>query len=178
MSSDSLSLMGIFEGWEGHQASLVNALAPLSQEQLTWRPAPHLRSAGQLAMHISFGRIGWFQRMNAPGSAELARAVALVSSEDAIAQDATELIRWLEDSWEMVEQSLTRWTVADLSASYRLTYRGKEYLISRQWTIWRILAHDLHHGGELAVTLGMQGVALPELGDLGGHITEPPLAKP
>ena len=80
MSSDSLSLMGIFEGWEGHQASLVNALAPLSQEQLTWRPAPQLRSAGQLAMHISFGRIGWFQRMDAPGSAELARAVALVSS--------------------------------------------------------------------------------------------------
>jgi uncharacterized damage-inducible protein DinB len=178
MSLDTLSLMSIFEGWEGHQASLVNALAPLSQEQLTWRPAPHLRSAGQLAMHISFGRIGWFQRMNAPGSAELARAVALVSSEDAIAQDATELIRWLEDSWEMVEQTLTRWTVADLSESYRLTYKGKEYLISRQWTIWRILAHDLHHGGELAVTLGMQGVALPELGDLGGHITEPPLAKP
>lgn len=29
--------------------------------------------------------------------------------------------------------------------------------------------------GELALTLGMQGIAVPELGDLGGHITTPPL---
>lgn len=178
MTLNTQSLMTIYEGWEGHQASLVNAIAPLSQGQLTWRPAPHLRSAGQLAMHISFGRIGWFQRMDAPGSAELARAVALVSSEDEIAQDAMELTRWLEASWQMVEQTLAQWTVADLFQTYRLAYGGKEYAISRQWTIWRILAHDLHHGGELAVTLGMQGVELPELGDLGGHITEPPLAQP
>ena len=35
----------------------------------------------------------------------------------------------------------------------------------RKWILWRIMAHDLHHGGELAVTLGLQGIALPELGD-------------
>ncbi|MGZ3610545.1 MAG: hypothetical protein ACXWPS_10080 [Ktedonobacteraceae bacterium] len=40
------------------------------------------------------------------------------------------------------------------------------------------MAHDLHHGGELAVTLGMQNIAIPELSDLGGHIIEPPLAEP
>ena len=38
--------------------------------------------------------------------------------------------------------------------------------------ILHILAHDFHHGGELAVTLGMQGIALPELGDEGGHLAE------
>ncbi len=43
--------------------------------------------------------------------------------------------------------------------------------------MWRIMSHDLHHGGELAVTPGLQGIAIPELGDLGGHITEPPLAE-
>ena len=37
---------------------------------------------------------------------------------------------------------------------------------------WRVISHDLHHGGELAVTLGMQGIALPELGDEGGHLSE------
>jgi hypothetical protein len=34
----------------------------------------------------------------------------------------------------------------------------------------------MHHGGELALMLGMQGVGVPELGDLGGHLTYPPLA--
>ena len=56
-----------------------------------------------------------------------------------------------------------------------------EYLrrvFSRQWTIWRILSHDLHHGGGLALLLGMQGIDIPDLGEQGGHLTEPPLAEP
>ncbi|MGZ3645465.1 MAG: hypothetical protein ACXVCM_16615 [Ktedonobacteraceae bacterium] len=45
-------------------------------------------------------------------------------------------------------------------------------------SLWRIMAHNLHHGGELAITFGMQNIAIPELSDLGGHIIEPPLAEP
>ena len=78
----------------------------------------------------------------------------------------------------MIEQTLTHWTISDLTQTYQHTYWGKTYAISRQWTIWRILAHDLHHGGELGILLGMQGIGIPELGDLGGHLTEPPLAEP
>jgi uncharacterized damage-inducible protein DinB len=77
----------------------------------------------------------------------------------------------------MIEQTLATWTVADLAQTYRHTYWGKTYAISRQWTLWRMLAHDLHHGGELAMTLGMQGISVPKLGDLGGHLNEPPLAE-
>ena len=44
--------------------------------------------------------------------------------------------------------------------------------------LWRILAHDIHHGGELALMLGAQGVEIFELGGLGGHINSPPLADP
>jgi hypothetical protein len=33
------------------------------------------------------------------------------------------------------------------------------YLVSRQWTLWRILSHDLHHGGQLALLLGLQASA-------------------
>jgi hypothetical protein len=29
----------------------------------------------------------------------------------------------------------------------------------------------------LATTLGLQGIELPELGDMGGHLTFPPLAE-
>ncbi len=177
MTTTSPSLMTVYEGWDGYQLSLVRAVAPLSREQLVWQPAPHLRSAGQIASHIILGRIGWFHRMGAPGSAELASKVAAFKSEDAIAENATELVRWLETSWQMIENSLNRWTVADLAQTYPQPYQGKTYAITRQWTIWRILAHDLHHGGELAVTLGAQGIALPELGDLGGHLTELPLAE-
>src|SRR5216684_5349436 len=40
-------------------------------------------------------------------------------------------------------------------------YRGKNYALTRQWITWHVIAHDLHHGGELTLMLGMQGIALP-----------------
>ena len=171
--SDSYSLATVFQGWDSYQLSLVHAIAPLRPENLAWRPAPSLRSVGQTAGHISLGRVSWFRRMDAPGSAELAASAEALRSVEAIEGSATALVEWLEASWRMVEATLTAWTVADLAQTYLQPYQGKTYAVTRQWTLWRILAHDLHHGGEIAVALGMQGIPVPELGDLGGHLTEP-----
>lgn len=180
------SLTQIYEGWAGHQTSLVHALAPLKAEQLLWRPAENLQSVGELARHISFGRIVWFWRMNAPGSAELADQISaweedgdgnryITESDIPIAGDAAELVYWLEASWQMVAQTLNSWNVSDLGRSYHHTWNGDVYDVSYQWTIWRILSHDIHHGGQIALLLGMQGIPVFELGDLFGHITLPPL---
>jgi len=182
------ALMHVYRGWEGYQTSLVHAIAPLSPEHLAHRSAPHLRSVGEIARHISGGRLTWFLRMQPPGGEGLARQVPEWEEDDygnryvvegpsfADATDAAALVRWLEATWQMIEATLTQWTVADLERTYRHTYWGKTYAVSRQWTIWRIMAHDIHHGGQLSELLLMQGIALPELGDQGGHLTEVPLA--
>ena len=60
-------LAQVLEGWDGYQTSLLHATAPLTNEQLSWRPAPGRRSLGELARHISMGRITWLCRMGAPG---------------------------------------------------------------------------------------------------------------
>jgi uncharacterized damage-inducible protein DinB len=177
MTDAKPSLADVFAGWADYQTSLVHAIRPLTPEQLAFRPAAYLRSVGELAAHISFGRFQWFERMGAPGSAALAREVAAVDSIGAIERSAEALVRWLEATWGMIAQTLKEWTVADLEETYRHEYQNQVYAISRQWTIWRIMAHDLHHGGQLAIILGMQGIAIPELGDLGGHLTFPPLAE-
>jgi uncharacterized damage-inducible protein DinB len=177
MITDTQSLMNVYRGWDSYQISLVRAISPLSREQLAYRPAPHVRSVGEIASHIILGRIDWFHRMGAPGSAELASQVAALESKDAIAENPAELVRWLEASWRMIEVTLTRWTVADLAQTYLHSYQGKTYAISRQWTIWRILSHDIHHGGQLAILLRAQGAASFELGALGGHLIEPSLAE-
>ncbi len=199
MTTAAPSLMSIFEGWDSHQLALARAITPLTPEQLAWRPAPNLRSVGEIISHIALGRLSWFYRMGAPGSAELARQLGSFAGEKANTEDLTELhrwmdaafkeeeaivgnhaelVRWLEASWQMIETTLTTWTVADLTQTYRHLYEGKMWSVSRQWTIWRILDHDLHHGGELAILLGMQGIDIPDLGDQGGHLTELPLAEP
>lgn len=192
------SLISIFEGWDGHQLALVRAITPLTPEQLTWRPAPHQRSVGELISHIALARLYWFHNMGAPGSAELARKIApwegekantenlaefhrwfdaIALQEEAIVENHAELLRWLEASWQMIETTLTTWTVADLAQTYRHLYQGKMFAVSRQWVIWRVMSHDLHHGGELSILLGMQGIDIPDLGDQGGHLTELPLAE-
>src|SRR5690348_12972572 len=178
MTTKSHSLLTVYKGWDGYQISLMRAIAPLSREQLVYRPEPHLRSAGEIARHISEGRFDWFQRTFGVSSAEPANLVVAWHSEHIIEEQAAELVNGLATTWQMIENALARWTVADLSQTYPLSYQGKNYALPRQWILWRIMAHDLHHGGELAVTLGLQGISLPELGDEGGHITEPPLAEP
>jgi hypothetical protein len=66
-----VSLDFVYEGWNGYRDSIVRAVAPLTPEQLAWRPAAHLRSVGELVRHIVLGPIDWFLRMEAPGSREL-----------------------------------------------------------------------------------------------------------
>lgn len=191
-------LTHVFAGWEGHQASLVNSVAGLTAAQLAFQPAPEaqlhhlagrptprLRTAGETVRHICAGRIDWFLRMRPPGGDEIAALVPAwehdahgnrYMDESAIALTADDLVKWLGISWQLIERTLAGWTVGDLAQTYRHTYHGTTYLVSRQWTIWRILTHDYHHGGGLAIMLGMQGIELPELGDQFGHLAEIPEA--
>jgi len=62
--------------------------------------------------------------------------------------------------------------------TYRHIREGKIFAVTRQWTIWRIMSHDLHHGGQLALILGLQGIDVPEPGDKGGHLTPWSLTEP
>ncbi len=179
MTTDVHSLMTLYKGWDDYQVSLVRAVAPLSREQLAWRPAPHQRSVGELVSHIINGRIQWFHYILGEGSAGFASQIAARRPGDAIEEKPAELVRWLEATWQVIEDALNRWNIADLAQAYPLPYKGKNYALTRQWIIWHVIAHDLHHGGELALVLGMQGIALPELGDEGGHLSErAPLAEP
>lgn len=187
MSTMNPSLASVYEGWDGYRQSIIKAVTPLTPEQLIWRSSDQLRSVGELVRHIALGPIDWFLRMDAPLSEELAAQIdawtkdphgnRYVVEQDVVAADQADgLVTWLEASRKMINETLARWTVEDLEKTYPHTWRGDKYAISRQWTIWRSMAHDLHHGGELVLMLGMQGLENFELGDLGGHIVEPPLA--
>ena len=177
-------LSEVFDGWGGYQTSLVHAIEPLSDEQLGWKPSEKVRSAGEIARHIALGRINWFLRMKAPGSENVAAKIEawdhdahgnkyVVESAVKTDRDARALAEWLNLTWDMVDRTLNAWTVEDLAVTYRHVFRGDVYDVSRQWTLWRIMAHDIHHGGQIARILAEQGISAFELGGLGGHIVSP-----
>lgn len=177
-------LARILEGWDGYQTSLLHAATPLTSEQLSWRPASGRRSPGELIRHVGMGRITWLSRMGAPGIDEVARRVPRwltddddtrrVAEESVACDDAALLAEWLALSWQPIHRVLEEWTVDDLFQTYPLA----GYIVSRQWTIWRIMSHDIHHGGQLATMLALQGIDAFELRALGGHVISPPIANP
>ena len=77
----------------------------------------------------------------------------------------------------MVANVLQAWSIADLKVTFEQPYQGKVFAVSRQWVIWRIICHYIHHGGQLSELLAMQGFEPLLLTPLGGHITEPPVLR-
>ena len=174
MAQDTRRLTFVFEGWEGFHRSIVEAIRPLTADQLAHRTTSEMRSVGEIAWHIALGRVEWFERIGRPEAGALLREMEPRGDE---ALEAAELVEWLERTWKVVEATLERWTVDDIAATYRQPYQGKVYAVSRQWVIWRIMAHDIYHGGQLSEILATIGVIPLQLTLLGGHLTEPPLAE-
>ena len=180
-------LAQLFDGWNGYQTSLLNAVGPMTERQLAWRPGPDRRSAGELVRHIGLGRITWLSRIGAPTVEQVALTVPKwftdndgarhVIEESVPCDQASVLTEWLNLSWKPIDALLHEWTLDDLFQTYLHRFRGTDFAVSRQWTVWRILSHDVHHGGQLALLLGMQGIEAFELRTLGGHITVPGLAN-
>lgn len=155
----------VLDGWDGYHQSIVDAIRDLNAEQLAFRGAPDMRSVGEVAWHIADGRVDWFNRMGVPEADELSKV------------EKGDLVSWLDRTWQMVAKVLKAWSIEDLKVTFEQPYQGKVFAVSRQWVIWRIMCHDIHHGGQLSELLAMQGIEPLNLTLLGGHMTEPPEVK-
>jgi uncharacterized damage-inducible protein DinB len=162
MLDDKTPLTTFYTGWETYQAHLVKAIAPLAADHLSLSAAPHLRSIGVLAAHIIAARVWWFHFVLGEGDPELAPLVKW-DDDDMPARTAGELVHGLESTWRVIENDLARWTAADLPQLFQHPRQGQQRTYTRQWIVWHVLEHDLHHGGELSFALGMHGLAAPEL---------------
>ena len=147
----------MYKGWDTYQELLIKAIEPLSLDQLALRPAPHLRSIGENTAHIIGTRIGWFHYVLKEGGEDLASRIW--GDPDQPASSAAELTSGLEMTWQVIQQALQRWTIADLAEIFHDTEEsGEDQTYTRQWVIWHLIEHDLHHGGEISFTLGMHGL--------------------
>ena len=158
MAENDTSLAKLYKGWDVYQEQLVKAITPLAAEQLALRAAPHLRSVGMIAAHIVGARVRWFHRLMGEGSVDI-HLLGIWDLPEAQIRSAAELVEGLNDSWQLIQNSLAHWTLADLDHVFEGTYSGEEYSFTRQWIIWHVIEHDLHHGGEISLTLGAHGMA-------------------
>jgi uncharacterized damage-inducible protein DinB len=152
MVEPQINLWAFYKGWDAYQTLLVKAIAPLSSDQLALRVAPHLRSVGENVAHIISGRVSNFLVMGEAGP-----DIAPLEKWDvdgAPPRSAAELVHGLETTWQMIQAALVRWTPADLQDVFVDGEGEQAPRITRQWIIWSTIKHDLHHSGEVSLTLG------------------------
>jgi len=96
---------------------LADRVAEKKRAHLSWRPAPERRSLGELARHISLGRITWLARMSAPGIDAVIQRIPRwhtdddgtrrVAEESVLCDDAALLAERLVLSWQPIRRVLT-----------------------------------------------------------------------
>ena len=137
-----------FESWQDYQEALKRAIAPLSDEQLQRRLIPGLRTPGEIAEHIVFGRALHLHHTLGEEAAEL---IPLIRWEDADdpPHTAAEILHGLELTWRFITVCLMRGSPTDAIP---------EDEVPIMQTIWGLLDHDLPHAGELSLLLGADGM--------------------
>ena len=171
MADDDFTLATFTTSWKEYQDHLAAAVAALTAKQLALRAAPGLRSVGENALHMVGCRMFWFtEALSEDGGEELKpyarwNRVALdapYASDEEYARalqapvpTGAELAEGLNRSWRLMERCLARWSSADMRQTIGSEEDGEA---SRAWVVWHVLEHDLHHGGETSLILGMHGI--------------------
>jgi len=147
----------IHEGWKAYQDHLIKAISPLTPEQLALQISPDLRSVMTDVAHIIAARVWWFHYVMGEGPVDVEPMVRW-DDEGEPARSATELVTGIETTWAIIDSGLMRWTKADMGELFDRPGSDQTRSYTRQWIIWHVLEHDLHHGGEVSFALGAHGL--------------------
>ncbi len=165
MTEQVLPLTTFYAGWNGFQRNLIKVITPLTPEQLALPTARHHWSIGMVMQHILANRVWWFQLWMGEGDPALASIATWGwEEEDRPVGSAAEIVVKLEATWQMIQGALERWTPANLGDIIPVppSLSEEERRIfsqsTRQWIIWHVLEHEILHGGELSLALGMYGL--------------------
>ncbi len=152
-----LPLITFYQGWGTYQRMLVDVITPLSPEQISLPVSSPRWTVGRTVQHIVANRVWWFQLWMGQGSTTLTHLMHWDPNETEAPTviDVNDLVVALKASWDMISDALTRWTAADLEQiiSHPTTLSEEDLQIfgdtQRQWIIWHVLEHEIHHGGEI-----------------------------
>jgi hypothetical protein len=137
-----------FESWHDYQGALKRAIAPLTSTQLQRQLLPSLRTPGEIAEHIVFGRALHLHRTLGERAAELTSLIRWEDTDDP-PHTAAEIVQGLELTWQFITGCLMRGSPTDAVP---------EEQVPIVQTIWGLLDHDLPHAGELSLLLGADGL--------------------
>jgi uncharacterized damage-inducible protein DinB len=166
-------LKAFYDGWANQQQTLLDSLRPLTPEQMRLRPAPREWAIWQLASNMAGGRLYWLCYMLGEDDRGLSQmfkvdhtTVPGLSLEWAGWEDnedrprtAEELVDAFQKTWDVVLACLDRWGLDDLKVEVTTKDAwGQTRTITPGWVLWRLMAHEVHHGSEISLILRVHGL--------------------
>ncbi len=149
------SLEGLWQGYDGewrHVSSQLIALAEATpEEKFAWRPAPGVRSASEVYMHIALANFYLLSVTGPKMPAELKQEMEKTVTSKA------DVINWLKRSLEAVKQAHSAITPKDLERKVRIMDRDATV----DGMYLRIIVHANEHMGQLVAYARMTGVVPP-----------------
>ncbi len=147
---------GILQGYDGewrHVSQQLIALAEATpEEKFTWRPAPGVRSASEVYMHVAYANFlllsGTGPKMPADFKPQMVKSVT----------SKAEVIRWLKRSLDAVKQAHQEESPKDLERKVRM-FDERDATVDGVYL--RIIVHDNEHMGQLIAYARMTGVKPP-----------------
>lgn len=153
-------LVAYLSGWENYNGLLVKMIAPLGEDDLELNPGRGMWSVRMLASHIVAVRGWWFGEWMGERSASFPDMSLFDEGDEVERRPASAIADALQRSWSVVGDCISRWTEADLDAEFQRPERnakqGRPWR-TRRYIVWHVAEHDIHHGGEISLLLGMNG---------------------
>jgi uncharacterized damage-inducible protein DinB len=145
---------GLWEGYDGEWSHVSRQLLALAQatppDKFAWRPAPGVRSTGEVYMHIAIANF-YLLSVTGPKEPEVSEDM-----EKTITSKA-DIIDWLRRSLEAVKTARAQLKTGDLQR--KVSIYGKTVTVDGMYL--RIIIHDNEHMGQLIAYARMNGVVPP-----------------
>ncbi|HEY8714395.1 MAG TPA: DinB family protein [Candidatus Acidoferrum sp.] len=149
------SLEGLWQGYDGEWLHVSKQLVALAEattaDKFSWRPAPGVRSTGEVYMHIVLANF-YLLRSTGP---EL--PADLKEDADKTVTTKPEIIAWLKRSLEAVKAAHLAVKPKDLRR--KLKIHDRDSTVEAMYL--RIIVHANEHMGQLVAYARMNGITPP-----------------
>ena len=153
-----VSIRAFYDRWPQYNRRLIEAIAPLTDDQLAIRPSPDHWPIWAIAGHLASTRVYWLCAI--AGEAGFESTPWPDPNSDGWEDDlshprtAAELVTALDTTFAIIDDVLDRWTPEMLGVEFERFYGDGRQVHSRSSILQRLLTHDAYHDGELALALG------------------------
>lgn len=149
-------LEGVGQGYDGEWTHVSRQLVALAEAippaKYAWRPAPGVRSTGEVFMHIAGVNFYFLSLMGHKVPADFHSV-----DVEKVATDKAQVIDWLKRSLDAVREAHASVTAAELKKTQK--FLGHESTGADLYL--RMLIHANEHMGQLIAYARMNGVAPP-----------------